>query len=569
MGVLLLVSAGLLLRSNLNAKSVESDIIFDHPFILLITLTLILGSFLQGGESLIFIIPLLAFFFYALPLRTAYIVSAVTATTSIIAASHELSVTEAARYAITMALTVLFTARFSAKVKTQKHHLKIETNVDYLTGIANRRSFCDWLDRAIKRSHHDDHFMVLFYIDLDNFKRINELYGHAAGDRVLQVVSARLLGSIRSLDYIIRIDSAQNIARLAGDEFCLVLHTTTGPKGAEIVARRLMAEIRKDIDIDDHKVNLTTSIGIATTKGDDSAETLLKNADAAMYKAKSKGKNCFHFYDQQIADELTLIKQVEDKLTSALQLNQLKLVYMPIYYGASLEVAGVEVLLRCSSLEARGITPDQYIPIAEHSDLINKIDLWVIEKSLQQLSSIKAQNPSCDLFFSINISGKELCNLKFPKQVESILKKYSVEPKDIDLEITETCLVDHGRTSLSILEGLRELGLQLSLDDFGTGYTAFSELKNYPINRLKVDRSFVQSIKTGNLDGIMLDAILAIAHLHRLDVICEGIETEEQLEYLQKSGVEYLQGYFLSKPVGWDDFLQIIGEEPMPERASN
>jgi diguanylate cyclase (GGDEF)-like protein len=424
---------------------------------------------------------------------------------------------------------------------------------DPLTGLANRRKFNQLLERNIQRSLEQGEPVALLYIDLDNFKRVNDHYGHATGDRLLKLFSERLQDSIRPGDFAVSMNT-EITARLAGDEFALLLTNIKTPECTERVADRILSIFNNGFDVDEVSHNVQASIGIAMAPVDgNTAQELLRHADAAMYEAKTNGKNRYQFFNQDIATELKQRHQIEIILNQCLKQNDFNLVYMPIYDAKSLSTAGVEVLLRCPKLASEGMGPDQFIPIAESVGLIEQIDLWVIDHALSRLETLQAIS-GFKGFFSINISAVELHNQTFPEQLRTLFGKYHIDPSLIELEITETSLAGHDKESISILNQLKEIGVKISLDDFGIGYTAFNQLAHYPVDSLKIDRSFVNNLEEQTVNKQpMVDIILSLANLYKLRVIAEGVETAEQLAYLQARDCHQLQGYHLSKPLKWKE----------------
>lgn len=278
--------------------------------------------------------------------------------------------------------------------------------------------------------------------------------------------------------------------------------------------------------------------------------------DTAMYDAKQNGRNCFRFFTQEIADAIKQRQKIENGLRASLENDQLSLVFMPIFDCDNDDIVAVEALLRCNAPELEKIGPDQFIPVAESTGLIKDIDLWVIEAALQRLVTLQQQHNFTGKM-CINISGVELNNEHFPSQVKHLLEIYAVAPCSVELEVTETALVAGNKACLDTLHALREVGVSLALDDFGTGYTAFSQLIHYPAHCLKIDRSFISDLFSGNDPRSKMVLIIQnLAELYGLRVIAEGVETEEQLNYLKRHGCDWAQGYFLSRPLAWDDLLK-------------
>ncbi|WP_419227343.1 putative bifunctional diguanylate cyclase/phosphodiesterase [Alteromonas sp. OM2203] len=427
---------------------------------------------------------------------------------------------------------------------------------DTLTGLPNRWSFKTNLNRMLSRAEKDNQRIGLLYIDLDNFKQVNDQYGHEAGDRLLLKFSERLWEAIRPTDQLFK-NSTESLARLAGDEFVVLLPNIKEPLNAATVASRILDVFNGGFEVDGIKHMTYASIGIAVYP-DDATEPseLINHADAAMYNAKRSGKNCFRFFTQDIADSLKERQQIEKGLKLALSEEHFSLVYMPIFDCRDSTIVAVEALLRCHSPDLKGIGPDRFIPVAEATGLIKDIDLWVINNALKALINLQSEH-GFEGKICINISGVELHNELFPAQVKALLETYKVSPEYIELEVTETAFVAGDTTCMATLEALEALGVSLALDDFGTGYTAFSQLINYPADCLKIDRSFVNDLfSEREARKKMVMVIQNLAKLYGLRVIAEGVETQEQLDYLKQSGCDWAQGYYLSKPLIWNDFIK-------------
>jgi diguanylate cyclase (GGDEF)-like protein len=432
--------------------------------------------------------------------------------------------------------------------------IKNLASYDSLTGLANRRSFHHSLTQQLQQSLAQNKQVGLLFIDLDNFKQVNDRYGHETGDKLLCSYSQHLQSLVRPQDLV-----TNQIARLAGDEFAVLLVDIPGVNTAIKVAKRLLTATRGGLEIDGVTHNVEASIGIAMAPDDTSDEVELLNfADAAMYIAKQAGRNHFQVYDQEIARQIQERESIEASLTAALEDGSFYLVYQPKYQADTLRIIGAEVLLRCNHPLLNQVGPEKFIPIAESSGLIRNIDLWVIDQALRVL--LIMQKRDCfDGIFNINFSAAELHNPHFAEDVNALLVKHGVSPASIELEVTETTLVESDQESIDVLLSLRELGVSIALDDFGTGYTAFSQLNRYPVNTLKIDRSFVAGMDQQQGDHRpMLDVILEIARTFRLDTVAEGVETEAQLERLRELGCEQLQGYYLSRPLPLADFREKI-----------
>ncbi len=478
------------------------------------------------------------------------------------------SFSEALRFEVTLfvlciiCLAVLHSKEQADEVIIQLHDedLRKLAYYDALTGLPNRRNFRTNLTRLLRRADKEGKRVSLLYIDLDNFKQVNDNYGHEVGDNLLCHFSDRLKEAVRPTDIVIN-DKFDELARLGGDEFVVILNDTATPESAASVAERVLGIFENGFETIENTHSVFASIGIAVFPEDaETPDELLHRADLAMYEAKRNGRNRFEFYTKNITEILWEQRRIEDGLNIALELNLFSLVYMPLFCCRSLEIVGVEVLLRCPNLAVDGIGPDQFIPVAEKLGLIKSIDLWVIENSFIRFSDLQLTHGFAGKL-CINISGVELKNELFPKKVGALLEKYQILPSFIELEITETAFVQGDSQSLETLDQLKALGVTLALDDFGTGYTAFGQLNNYPVDCLKIDGSFVGDIFLEHAGRKkMVNVINNLGKLYELRVVAEGVETQSQLEYLQGIGCDWVQGYFLSYPLKEAELIEFLAQ---------
>ncbi len=483
---------------------------------------------------------------------------------------------ESIRFIITLtalaavSLTGLYQHETAKDVMMQLHNEDIQKLAFYdgLTGLANRSSFLRRLQKMLDRARRDHRGLALLYIDLDKFKQVNDRYGHQVGDRLLAEFGEQLAHCVRPMDEPTRIIADEDVARLAGDEFVVTLTDTDDPALAESVAQRILDLFANGFEVDGRNLPVTASIGIAMIDHQvDSAETLLNQADAAMYEAKSNGRNGLQFFSQDIERALLERHNIESGLQVALAENQFSLVYMPIYDSSSLSVTAVEVLLRCHTDVLQGIGPDRFIPVAESTGLIRHIDQWVLAHAFAGLKRLREEH-GFDGVMCINISSLELHNVKFADEVAALINELSLATEGVELEVTETNLAVDDERSVATLRRLKSMGFGLSLDDFGTGYTAFSQLMNYPVDRLKIDRSFVDGLFSEQpARRQMVNMILSLAELYDLNVTAEGVETDEQLTYLQQIGCGWLQGNLLSEPLTEAEFVKLLQRRPARQSA--
>ncbi|MCF2947095.1 bifunctional diguanylate cyclase/phosphodiesterase [Paraglaciecola aquimarina] len=440
-------------------------------------------------------------------------------------------------------------------MQNNAQHLKLMATTDGLTGCSNRRGLMKWVDKNLNRYYKQESITV-FYLDLDDFKKINDKYGHNAGDSLLQEFTRRIQKT--SKQYFAH-NTQNRVFRLAGDEFAIVVFNLKSSQ-IEIFAKALITNVNLPMNLKTCTLKVSLSMGIVhAIKLTDDIEALIDKADMAMYVAKKQGKNQFKVFDEEIEKNKYFRKNTAEKLRNAISLQSFHLNFMPIYDCKTLSITQVEVLLRCDATNLEGVGPDVFIPIAEEFNIIHDIDMWVIETTLKILQQNKDTLPFAGLVYCINISAVELNHSEFVSKLQSLLNKYKVKPTQIELEITETSLVDINKTAITRLQEIKALGVKLSLDDFGTGYTAFNQLMHYPVNSLKIDKSFIDDLHATNIAKVtMVNTMLSIAQSFDLKTVAEGIETQEQLSFLQGTHCNMVQGYFLSKPLKLDKFLDLV-----------
>jgi len=421
-------------------------------------------------------------------------------------------------------------------VKESQERIEFLATHDPLTALPNRLLFLDRVRQAIARGRRGDYVFAILFIDLDDFKVINDSLGHAAGDTLLKEVAKLMRNLVRAVD---------TVARFGGDEFALLIENTSVNE-VENTARRLCAAIGRPIRLNEQMVHVGSSVGIAVFPEDSKdAEILLKHADTAMYEAKAKGKNTYQFFTKRLMELADKRLKLENSLRIALQNNKLSLHYQPQIDLTTNQLIGVEALVRWSDLEHGEKFPSQFIPFAERCGLITKLGEWVAEAACSQMSNwLKKGYQLPNL--SINISVHQFRRGRVLTMMKRLLEIYQLPAKAITLEITESTLAEDEQ---AMLENLKNLGLSISIDDFGTGYSSLARLKNYPIDELKIDRSFVDNITEQGQDRVIAQTIIAMSKTLGYSVVAEGVETKKQLETLRDLGCDIIQGYFISKPL--------------------
>lgn len=427
---------------------------------------------------------------------------------------------------------------------------------DSLTGLANRSLFVDHLQLMIERGRRDnaDLFAVLF-MDFDRFKIINDSLGHAQGDMLLKLVAKRLENLVRSGDLV---------ARLGGDEFTILLAPLDCPENATRVAERILEDLQNPFNLNGNEIFISASIGVAmSTVGYNHAEDMLRDADIAMYRAKAKGKAQYQVFDKVMLKHSMNQLQLETEMRQGFERGDFLLYYQPIFNLQANTLAGFEALLRWQHYERGLIPPGEFIPAAEENGLILSLGRWILYESCRQLREWQTAHPSAEtLTVSVNLSCKQFQQPDLVQQVVSALIATRLEPHCLKLEITESHLMENSDMSVTTMNRLRELGVELSLDDFGTGYSSLSYLHRLPVNYLKIDQSFVGRMVQSRENGEIVNTIIKLAQNLRMKVIAEGVETTDQARQLKHLNCEYGQGYFFSKPLASAAAKKLIEENP-------
>ena len=420
---------------------------------------------------------------------------------------------------------------------------------DSLTDLPNRVLLNDRLTEAIALSSRHERKLAVLFLDLDRFKHINDSLGHIVGDRLLQSVGRRLFTCVRSSD---------TVSRQGGDEFVVLLWEVKHAQDAAVAAEKILQALREPHLIDQHELHITGSIGIVTYPDDGTdAETLMKKADFAMYHAKETGRDSYQFFKSEMNVQAIERQSLEGSLRHAIERQELLLYYQPKINLATGGMTGVEALIRWHHPQRGLVPPGQFIAIAEECGLIVPIGRWVLSEACRQARAWQAAGlpPMC---VAINISSVELRAPGFASGVRAILRETGLEPRYLELELTETFLMQDSRSTAEVLKELKEIGVLLALDDFGTGYSSLSYLKRFPIDAVKIDQSFVRDLTTDPDDAGIVTAVIAMGRSLHMRVVAEGVETREQLEILQEHGCPQGQGYYFSRPVPAVEFRQLL-----------
>jgi diguanylate cyclase (GGDEF)-like protein/PAS domain S-box-containing protein len=434
---------------------------------------------------------------------------------------------------------------------------------DGLTSLPNRPMFEEKLVQALRDGQRNGRWLTILYLDLDRFKDINDSLGHASGDRLLRSVATRLLETVRNNDVV---------ARLGGDEFVILLSdltdANTASKAAATVARKVIAALAEPFNLEGHEVLVSTSIGIALAPqdGEDTGE-LIKNADTAMYQVKSSGKGHYQFYSREMNLAIRRRLRLEHSLRKALEHDEFHLVFQPQVSVREGTVIGMEALLRWRQPHGEIIPPGEFIQLAEETGLILPIDEWVLRRACAQARSWVDAGIR-DFRLAVNLSGRQFHRRGLILLVGRILSEIGLEPRYLELEITEGSVMADIDRAVEVLRGLRQMGVRLAVDDFGTGYSSLSYLRRLPIHTLKVDRAFIQEIATSAQDAAIVEAIVQLGHSLGLQLVAEGVEQPEQLSVLDAQGCDSVQGFLLSRPLRAVDATDLLASGRMPQAGA-
>ncbi|MFN2286752.1 MAG: putative bifunctional diguanylate cyclase/phosphodiesterase [Chromatocurvus sp.] len=448
-------------------------------------------------------------------------------------------------------------------LKRQEDRLRYLAYYDPLTNLPNRRSFNEQLNRILKRAQRTNTSAALLFIDLDNFKRINDSIGHGRGDSLLVEIAKRLSNELREDDAINYFsdtggddpehdDRNTEIARLGGDEFTVVLSDVSDLRDIEVVAGRIITSLSEPIALQSHNPVVTPSIGIALYPQDGvDADSLVRNADTAMYAAKSDGRSCYRFYNEEMNARSVEQLKLEEDLREAMQQSQLELRYQPQIDARTGAVVSLEALVRWKHPRRGLISPGDFIPVAERTGQIIELGEWVLSEVARHCTYWDTLG--LDHFrVCVNISPLQFNQPELTQKIRDFLDRSGLDPKRIELELTESAIMTDARANIEKLKELAALGLDLAVDDFGTGYSSLSYLKRFPITTLKIDQSFVADMSSA--DGVaIVDAIIVLARTLNLRSIAEGIETQEQLRHLVQNKCDLLQGYYFARPLYPED----------------
>ncbi len=433
--------------------------------------------------------------------------------------------------------------------KQNEERLNYQANHDPLTTLPNRSLFMERLSRALARAHRNHLLVAVLFLDLDGFKGINDTHGHLVGDLLLQAVAERLSSCVRQGD---------TVARLGGDEFTIILEDIADFRDAAVVAQKILKQFANPFMLEDHHLRVTTSIGVAVYPADGTdGLALLHSADEAMYRAKKQGKNAYQFHSEELNAQAFERMSLESALRLALERDEFRLYYQPIYDLASGRLISAEALLRWQHPEIGLVAPAHFLPLAEETGLILPIGRWAIEQACRQAAGWARQGCR-DLKVAINLSRSQLFSFDIIGCLSAALADSGVDPALIQLEIPESSVMSGTPENEAVVRKLKALGVCIAIDDFGTGYSSFGNLRRLPVDILKIDQSFVRDITQDADDAKIVNAITAIAHSLRMTVVAEGVETAEQVEFLRKSRCDAVQGYYFTRPGPADEIPGLL-----------
>ena len=447
---------------------------------------------------------------------------------------------------------------------TERKHTEQELHYmayyDQLTSLPNRAHFTSYIERMLKRTKwRKDYLFAVLFIDLDRFKLVNDSLGHIIGDKLLIEVARRLEVCTRPTDKMTRFAGNDWISRFGGDEFAVFLNDVKDISSASRVADRIQMELRKPFNLDAHELFISASIGIAlSSTGYDIADDILRDADAAMYRAKALGRGRAEIFDDEMHARVTKILQIESDLRTAIEKEQFMVYYQPIVSATDSRITGAEALLRWSHPQQGFISPAEFIPIAEETGMISKIGEWVLRTVCTQNKAWQDAGYK-PLLMKVNFSSRQFKDEKLIELVNNVIRETGIPAQLLDVEITESIAME--KSSIKILNQLTAMGLQTSIDDFGTVYSSLGSLTQFPINTIKIDRVFVKDIKIDINAHAIIKAIIAMAHSLNMEVVAEGVETEEQLAFLQSQKCDKIQGYFFSPPVPEEKFRKLLEQD--------
>ena len=534
-------------------RSGRVNTVFFYLFSLSLSVALATTSYLYGYRGILFLYPFTGGLYFMFRFRMALFCGVSISVICLYLSSLQyLALADILRYGLSLAITQVFSGAYSLQTRTQYLELRKEAWQDYLTGLMSRRRFSLWLDNFFRQSENRHETFCITYLDIDNFKHVNDTFGHAVGDDLLVQFAARIRSVIEEQGYDFSPDKTA-CCRLSGDEFALILPRAGNGASFSEVLEGLHRHLEELYRLETVEIRIYASVGYLIFKpGFETPESVINKADAAMYAAKQNGRGGFCQFDAAIDLQMRRQHQIECSLEQALSDSRFRLVYMPIFDAVSAQIVGVECLLRHANPAFADIGPEEFIPVAEKLGLIAELDLWVLKHAFRDFVQTLNMPHASAVKLYVNISAHELMQDAFPDRVAALARECGLPAERVCLEITETGLIHFDRAVAENANRLRSLGFGLALDDFGTGYTAFNQLIAFPVDCLKIDRSFVADLENSQVSREMVRIILSIAAIYGIRTAAEGVQNDAQLQILQQLKCEYLQGSFFSEPLAWD-----------------
>jgi diguanylate cyclase (GGDEF)-like protein len=440
---------------------------------------------------------------------------------------------------------------------------------DALTGLPNREVFRSRFERALRGARRNGRHAACLFIDLDNFKRINDHYGHSVGDAVLRQAVQRIESGLRANDTLLTASPDTTLARFGGDEFVILLEGLNDPGDAVAPAERVLAALEAPHRHGDSRLSLNASVGVAVYPEDgEDAETLLRNADAAMYAAKGAGGNRVQFFTSRIRDAVTTRIETESELHRALEQDAFVLAYQPQFCLGRDRVVTFEALLRWNHPERGLVRPGDFVAVAEQSGLIIPIGEWVLQRAFSDWARLAATTGT-DCRLAINLSPRQFADPRLVQCLRETLERTGLPPSQLEIELTEGALMEDAGSTQELLEDLQSLGVSLAVDDFGSGYSSLAYMRTFPLDLIKIDRAFIAGMLDDHRCANLVRAMIAMGHNLGLEVVCEGIEQPQQLEALRSAGCDRVQGYLLGRPMPIEAVAELLGETPQRRLAAS
>lgn len=449
--------------------------------------------------------------------------------------------------ALMWAFVLTRAAHWRRQIMSNTSELTELAHYDSLTGLANRTLFNLKLKEASEHAERSGLSLALILVDVDKFKEINDAYGHMAGDELLKSIASRLKARSRTTD---------TVARLGGDEFAIIATNVSRGEAVQNYASDILYEGRKNIHFDNNKFGTTQSVGIALYPDDaDSVASLMRKADFALYQSKQAGSGLFRLFDHELEQQVQARKQMQEDMQDSLLQGHFSLHYQPVIDINNNRLKGVEALLRWTHPERGFVSPAEFVPVAEESGLIIELGDWVLKQACKQ-QVLWRESGMGDIVVAVNLSSIQFQNAELVNTIKQTVLDTGLSPGMLELEITESGIMDKGSTVVELLNELNEFGLKLAIDDFGTGYSSLAYLKHFPVHYLKIDRDFVIDLPHNKDDAAIAKTIISMGQTMKMKVVAEGVETEEQLQFLRSENCDFIQGYYISKPLPATDFAE-------------